>query len=198
MKSALLTIEFQKEWLPEGKLGKRIQDKQQFANSLSNAEQVITHARAIKLPIFHSGLSFSDDYRELGNANTGLRKRIQLAETFKKHECGSDFLPEFIPLENEWLTQGRTGSSAFAGSNLDSLLRNNGITRLFIMGYALNICVESTLRAAHDLGYETYVILDACSAFTAAQKQFFEDNIINHFGMGITTKQFMMEINDAK
>src|SRR6185312_16015699 len=163
--SALLLIEFQQEWLSEqGKLHHRFTDKEQFLNSIANAKEVLSAARHAKLAIAHSGLQYSNDYKELGKSEYGVRAGIKARQTFLAASTGSQFAEPFVPHESEFIVSGRTGASSFAGSNLDSYLRNNRIQTLFIMGYALHACVESTLRAAHDLGYGVIIIEDACAA----------------------------------
>ncbi|MCC3382126.1 isochorismatase family protein [Paenibacillus farraposensis] len=67
---------------------------------------------------------------------------------------GSQFGEAFTPEPGEFVVSGRTGASGFAGSNLDSFLRNQEIKKIYIAGYAFHVCVESTLRHGHDLGYE--------------------------------------------
>ncbi|MNY51808.1 Isochorismatase family protein YecD [compost metagenome] len=67
------------------------------------------------------------------------------------------------------ITERTGGSSAFAATTLDSYLRNNKIEDIYLMGFALRQCVESTLRNAYDLGYHTNVIYDASAAFTQEQ-----------------------------
>lgn len=52
------------------------------------------------------------------------------------------------------------------------------------------MCVESTLREAHDKGYTTYVVTDATGAFTQQQQNYFEDEILHHFGKGILVEVF--------
>lgn len=190
--SALLLIEFQHEWLAEdGKLNHLLADKEQYLISLKNAEKIIRHCRQSKINIIHSGLNFTHDYKELGKAKHGLRALIPKNITFLENTKASCFTPPFVPQDNEFIVQGRLGASAFAGSNLDAYLRNNSIQTLFIMGYALHVCVESTLRAAHDLGYEAIIIEDACAAFNQAQKTYFFDNTIHHFGSHIKTDDFI-------
>ena len=96
----------------------------------------------------------------------------------------------FKPLSNEHVITERTGASGFAGSNLDSYLRNNGIDTLFLAGFATHVCVESTLREAHDKGYRTFVVTDATGAFSDSQQSYFENEVLHHFGHGITVNQF--------
>lgn len=191
--SALLLIEFQNEWLNEkGKLNTLFLDREQFLTSLKNAEKVIKSARNTQIHIIHSGLSYTKTYQELGQAKHGLRAAIPINKTFLADSVASQFPEPFHPKDNEFIVQGRVGSSAFSGSNLDAYLRNNRIHTLYIMGYALHVCIESTLRAAHDLGYEAIVIEDATSAFNHKQKEYFLTDIVHHFGDSITSKDFIM------
>lgn len=194
--NALLLIEFQNEWLTKnGKLNHLLSDAEQIAHSLKNAKNIIQIARKTKINIVHSGLTYTTKYKELGEAQHGLRAAIPTHKTFLENTHGSQFTAPFQPQENEFIVQGRIGSSAFSASNLDAYLRNNRIKKLFIMGFALHVCVESTLRAAHDLGYESIVIDDASSAFDQEQKQYFLNHIVHHFGTSMKSDDFINILN---
>ena len=65
------------------------------------------------------------------------------------------------------LRVARPGWSAFAGTDLDAQLRARGVTGLVLAGVATSIGVESTARAAHDLGYELVVASDAVTDLRA-------------------------------
>ncbi|MBT2673320.1 isochorismatase family protein [Streptomyces sp. ISL-14] len=60
---------------------------------------------------------------------------------------------------------------AFQGTGLDDRLRERGVTTLVFGGIATNLGVESTARAAGDLGYELVFVEDAMTAFTAAEHE---------------------------
>lgn len=193
---ALLLIEFQHEWLNEnGKLFPLMTDKTSFLESIEHAKKIITAARHIKMPIIHSGLSFQTNYPELGKARYGIRSGIQNREAFLTSSQGSHFFEPFIPQQDEFIVTGRTGSSAFASSNLDSYLRHHQIQTLYMMGYALHVCVESTLRAAHDLGYDAIVIEDASAACTKAQKDHVLNEVVHHFGASIKSDELIELLN---
>lgn len=57
---------------------------------------------------------------------------------------------------------------AFYGTDLDLQLRLCGLTTIILTGIATNIGVESTARAAFELGYEQIFVEDAMSALSAA------------------------------
>jgi ureidoacrylate peracid hydrolase len=56
--------------------------------------------------------------------------------------------------------------SAFMGSNLDLVLRSQGISRLLVTGGGTNACVESTVRDATKLGYKVELIEDCTGSPT--------------------------------
>ncbi|PWI14268.1 isochorismatase [Streptomyces sp. Act143] len=58
---------------------------------------------------------------------------------------------------------------AFQGTDLDARLRERGVTTLVFGGIATNLGVESTARAAGDLGYDLVFVEDAMAALTAAE-----------------------------
>ncbi|MFJ8535231.1 isochorismatase family protein [Streptomyces sp. NPDC093591] len=60
---------------------------------------------------------------------------------------------------------------AFQGTGLDDRLRERGVTTLVFGGIATNLGVESTARAAGDLGYDLVFVEDAMTAFTAAEHE---------------------------
>ena len=54
-------------------------------------------------------------------------------------------------------------NSGFVGTNLELMLHRQGIHRLVVAGFFTNMCVETTVRTAGNLGYDTYVVEDACA-----------------------------------
>ncbi|MBF4605932.1 cysteine hydrolase [Curtobacterium sp. VKM Ac-1393] len=63
------------------------------------------------------------------------------------------------PADDDTLTRG--GWSAFAGTDLDERLRAGGVTAVVVVGQATTFGVESTARAAYDLGYDVVLVEDA-------------------------------------
>lgn len=193
--SALILIETQNEWMHhEGKLYKALaEDKEMMQTSVLNIEKIVNFARTNNIKIIHVGLRFEKGYPELANGKSGLRKAIPNAGTFPINEFGSQFFESVKPIEGEFVVTGRVGASGFTGSNLDAYLRNNKIENLYLAGYATHVCVESTLRDAHDKGYNTLIISDATSAFNRNQQTYFLNEIVHHFGEHLTSSKFMKE-----
>ena len=55
-------------------------------------------------------------------------------------------------------------NSGFIGTPLELELRRSGIDRLVVMGFYTNYCIETTVRMAGNLGFDTYLVHDACAA----------------------------------
>ena len=54
-------------------------------------------------------------------------------------------------------------NSAFIGTCLELELRRRDIRRLVVLGFFTNYCVETTVRTAGNMGFDTYLIHDACA-----------------------------------
>ncbi len=55
-------------------------------------------------------------------------------------------------------------NSGFEGTELDLWLRRDRISRLVVAGYFTNMCVETTVRAGGNMGFDMYLAHDACAA----------------------------------
>jgi nicotinamidase-related amidase len=106
-------------------------------------------------------VGFRPGYPEVSDRNvtfSGLKASGVLAsgaENAKIH-------PAVTPLADEIVvTKHRV--SAFAGTDLDLMLRANGIETLILTGIATSGVVLSTLRHAADADYRLLVVGDCCS-----------------------------------
>jgi nicotinamidase-related amidase len=70
--------------------------------------------------------------------------------------------PGFEPLVDD-IVAVKDVNSGFVGTSLELDLRRAGITRLVVAGFFTNMCVETTVRMAGNLGYDTYLVHDGCA-----------------------------------
>jgi len=75
---------------------------------------------------------------------------------------GGEFLTGIVPRDDE-LVIHKDVNSAFVGTTLELELRRRGVHRLVSVGYFTNFCVETTVRMAGNMGYDSYLIPDACA-----------------------------------
>ncbi len=145
-------------------------------SQIKNSEQIIAHvlqvlqaARAAGIRVFfsrHMGLP-----KELMGISQ-LRIAMQWQQVDSVEQVQPRFLrdspsfqltPELSPLPREAIFDKIT-MSAFEGTLLEIALRDCGINAIAIVGVAMEIGIEPTVRHASDLGYIPVVVTDACGA----------------------------------
>ncbi len=70
--------------------------------------------------------------------------------------------PEFDPKPGD-IVVTKDVNSGFIGTSLEIQLRRAGIDRLVVAGFFTNFCVETTVRMAGNLGFDTYLVHDCCA-----------------------------------
>jgi nicotinamidase-related amidase len=79
---------------------------------------------------------------------------------------GAEIVDELRPVDGE-LVVDKHRISAFAGTDLDRLLRQRGIDSVVLTGISTSFVVEGTARDAVDRGFRTAVVSDGCADLEA-------------------------------
>jgi nicotinamidase-related amidase len=82
---------------------------------------------------------------------------------FLRDAPGFPITPELQPMPTEGVFDKIT-MSAFEGTPLDIALRDCGLSVFVVVGVAIEIGIEPTVRHGADLGYIPVVVTDACGA----------------------------------
>ncbi len=85
------------------------------------------------------------------------------ASTFHTYAPTNAFKPETAPLPGEIIIEKEV-NCAFIGTGLGSMLRMEGCKKLLVCGVVTHNSVDATVRHAGCLGFETYLVADACTA----------------------------------
>jgi nicotinamidase-related amidase len=85
---------------------------------------------------------------------------------YRPGQEGNNFKPEVAPVPGESILSKQT-PNAFVGTRLEELLRTAEISSLVVAGVITNNSVEATVRMAGCLGFQTYIVADACFTFPA-------------------------------
>lgn len=89
---------------------------------------------------------------------------IELKSTYRPGQVGCNFKDDVMPLADEYIVIKHV-NSAFIGTNLKELLKKLNVTCLVIFGVITNNSVDATVRMAGNLGFNTYLVEDACFTF---------------------------------
>jgi nicotinamidase-related amidase len=85
------------------------------------------------------------------------------AAFFRPGTAGVEHHALVAPLEGEPVIQ-KAHPNSFRETGLEALLREREIDSLVVCGMMTSMCVDATVRAASDLGFDTSVAQDACAA----------------------------------
>jgi nicotinamidase-related amidase len=94
----------------------------------------------------------------------------------------TEFVPEIGPRPNDIVILKRQWG-AFTGTELDLQLRRRGIRTIVLAGVATNMGVESTARAANELGYNQVFVEDAMTSRSEEMHVFSLRNILPALGL---------------
>ncbi|MDR6952241.1 nicotinamidase-related amidase [Ancylobacter sp. 3268] len=137
--TALLLIDIQNDYFPGGKyplVG--------MEDAAAEAARLLEAARRKGLGIVH--VRHEDPSPEAGFFGHGT--------------TGAQINPAVSPQEGEPVVVKRN-VNAFLDTGLDATLKQQGVSRLVIVGAMSHMCVDAATRAALDLGYEVTVAHDA-------------------------------------
>jgi ureidoacrylate peracid hydrolase len=108
------------------------------SNMLTNTVDIVAFARSKGLKIVHVGITFSDEYYEISNNPYGILKGVKEGKCFTASGWGGEFCKEVTPQPGDIIVQGKRGLCGFASTNLDFILRQNGVETMAIAGFLTN------------------------------------------------------------
>lgn len=141
MHTALLLVDIQNDYFPGGSMS--------LVNSVNAGEKagmLLHEFRSKKLPVIHM---------QHLSVRPGATFFVPGTDGVEIHACVK-------PLESETLFTKKFPNS-FRDTGLLQHLQDNKITKLVIAGMMTHMCIDSTTRAAFDLGFSCTLAHDACA-----------------------------------
>lgn len=141
MNPALLIIDLQNDYFPGGKM-----ELVEITSAAAKAKQLISFFRQKNWPVVfiqHIALKASATFFLPDSPGVEIHESIQ-------PEAGEKIVIKHFP-------------NSFRDTELHSYLQENGLNDLVICGAMSHMCVDTTTRAAADLGYRCHLIADACA-----------------------------------
>ena len=142
MARALLIIDIQRDYFPGG------------AYPLVEPERAAQNARRLL-----------DAFRAAGEKILHLQHVWDAPDaTFMRPGTdGVEIHPEVAPAEGEPVLE-KAAPNGFIGTSLEDDLRAADVDELVVAGMMSSMCVDATVRAAAEKGFEVTVVHDACAA----------------------------------
>ncbi|GFO54307.1 isochorismatase [Geomonas sp. Red276] len=144
MKQALLVIDIQNDYFPGGAM-----ELAGSPEAAQKAAQLLAAFRDKGLPVLH--------VQHLA-AREG-------ATFFIPGTAGAEIHPSMAPRDGERVIT-KHFPSCFRGTPLLDILKGEGIDTLVVVGMMTHMCVDTTVRAAFDLGFTCLLAHDACATRT--------------------------------
>lgn len=105
----------------------------------------------------------------------------------------TDLVPELDAQPSD-LRVTKHSFGAFIGTKLDTLLRDRGVTQIFIAGVATSIGVESTARSAFDYGYNLVFVSDAMTDMDGENHRHAMEKMFPRMGEVTTTEEVISKL----
>jgi nicotinamidase-related amidase len=151
-KTALLVMDVQNDQFG------MLENAGQAGGFLDNVRQVLDGARAAGILVVYVVARFRPGHPEASprnRFNTYNRAQGRLVEG----SHGAEIRPEVAPLSDEIIVTKRR-INAFFGTDLDGVLRANGIESIVLTGIATRGVILSSTRHAGDADYDTVILRD--------------------------------------
>ncbi len=100
----------------------------------------------------HAGRQVAFTRHDSREAASPLKLSLETGEQIEGLEPGADDI-----------VVHKDVNSGFVGTSLEVQLRRAGVRRLVVGGFFTNFCVETTVRMAGNLGFDTYLVPDCCA-----------------------------------
>jgi nicotinamidase-related amidase len=179
--SALIVIDLQNDFVRQG-APMEVPDAR---TSLPIVTKLLQAARTRKIPIIYTKFlsgpnktllwNWSPQIEEFGACKRGLKR---LYSELNAERLCADVVDEIYPTDNDYIVE-KYGYSAFKNTNLQDILRSEGIDSVIVVGTVTQVCVADTVHDAFALGIKVLVVSDCVTSFAPDLQTAF----IKNFGM---------------
>jgi nicotinamidase-related amidase len=145
---------------------------------------LLPRARAAGALVVFVHFGFRANGTDLPPNNPLLRSFFDAGDAFHEQSDGPEIA---LPVTADDVVILKRRASAFAGTDLDLVLRARGVDTLAIAGVATSAMVAATCYDAADRDYRLTVLRDGCGDGDPAVHDFFMDTVFPSRGVEVTS-----------
>jgi nicotinamidase-related amidase len=145
---------------------------------------LLPRARAAGILVVFVHIAFRVNRADLPRGNALFSAFFDAGDSFHEGAAGTTI---DLPVEAEDVVVLKRRASAFAGTDLDLVLRARGIDAVAIAGVATSAMVAATFYDAADRGYRTTVLRDGCADADPGVHAFFMDKVFPGRGADVVS-----------
>ena len=137
------------------------------------------------------------EWRRLGKRVAFTRHNSREINSPLKLELETGNQIEGLEINGPDIVVEKDVNSGFIGTSLELELRRSGINRLVVMGFYTNYCIETTVRMAGNLGFDTYLVHDACAAVNTLghDGEYYEPDLVHNMSIASLHGEFCTAIS---
>ncbi len=176
--TGLVLIDVVNEFLADGgKAYPLVKDALAKFGTIENLKRLVSTAREREIPIFYSGMSYTDEDYKTWKYQSGVHKIMFQQRMFEAGSWGADWLTDLAPKKGDIICHPHMNIDVFATTDLETQLRQHDIQDVIVAGMSSTLCVQSTTRSAMERGYRVTAVRDASAA---AGPPDVHDFVMNH------------------
>jgi len=191
-KSAVLFIDCQNEFLePKGKLYGRVENVMEKLGTKKHIKEIMDAAIDSESLVIRAPVEMSNGEKFVSSGFDEW-KHTKMKGLFVSGTWNWKFPENMGFTKNDIVINGRTTFDCTINTDLEHILRDNRIKRLFVAGFLTDACIETTITSLTEIfknEIDIHPISDATAAYTMDAHQITFDHVFSKLVKPLTTLQ---------
>lgn len=151
---------------------------------VSPLTSLLPRARAAGILVVFVRIAFRTNRADLPPGNALVASFFDAGDLFHEGAAGTEV---DLPVEPQDVVVLKRRASAFAGTDLELVLRARAVDAIAVAGVATSAMVAATCYDAADRGYRITVLRDGCADADPAVHDFFMDKVFPSRGLDVVS-----------